>query len=131
MIRSTNWQLFKNSSEGTIDRDFDFESWVNNPKNIMWEEGSSIGLATYEYPGVYSLHWFYTVRGKEAMALAREMVNDLFTNHPARAVRGLTPVKNRAARLAARWLGMKSYGILTFPEGDHELFCMTKEEFYE
>jgi hypothetical protein len=132
MIRSKNHKLFEKMSEGVVDRAFDFEAWVNNPHNIMWEEDGSIGLATFEYPGMYSCHWFFKVRGKEAHDLARKMLDDLFSNE-AKIVRGLTSMepKYRAVRLAARRLGMKSYGVINCPEGDHELLCMTKEEFYE
>lgn len=131
MIRSYDPEIMRKATEGIVDKDFDFPSWTANEKNVMWDEDGSIGLATYEYPGVYSLHWFYRIRGRAAMDLARRMVDDLFTNYDAHSVRGLTPVKNRAARLAARWLGMKSYGVIMTTDGEHELFCMTKKEFYE
>jgi hypothetical protein len=107
------------------------EDWVQNLKNMMYVEGESVGLLTYEYPGLYTGHWFFKVRGREALNLAHRMVNELFTSTPTQCLRGLTPVKNKAARWAARQIGMKSYGILPFPNGDHELFCMTKDEFYE
>jgi hypothetical protein len=108
------------------------KTWVENPRNILWEEDGSVGLATYEYPGFYTLHWFFKVRGKEAHDLAVRMVDDLFTNHDAEAVRGITKTtpEFRGARLAARRLGMKSYGNFNFPLGEHELLCMTKKEFY-
>jgi hypothetical protein len=108
------------------------EVWLGNDKNVMLMVDGSIGLFTYEYPGVYSGHWFFKVHGRKALDLAKEMLDHFFTNYPAKALRGLTPVDKKAARWAARQIGMTSYGILSFPnDEDHELFCMTKEDFYE
>lgn len=113
-----------------IPQDFDFKGWLDNHNHVMYEEGGSVGLCTFEYTGLYTVHWYFKVRGREAINLGRKMLDDLFTNHGAEAVRGLTRIDIKAARWAARQLGMKSYGIVTYPEGEYELFCMTKDEFY-
>jgi len=133
MIRSFDPEVFKKAVKGLglFSESFDYEGWVKNTNNLMYEEDGSVGLLTYEYPGVYSGHWFFKVRGKEALDLAWRILNEVFTNHNAQAIRGLTKVSLPAARWAARRVGFKSYGFLTFPEGEHELFCMTKNDFYE
>lgn len=108
----------------------DADEWLSNPLNVMYDDDGSIGLCTYEYPGLFTVHWFFKVRGRTALNLARQMLGDLFENHGAEVVRGLTKVELKAARWAARQIGMKSYGILEYPGEDYELLCMTKNEFY-
>ncbi len=107
--------------------------WVENKSNVMMAEGNSVGLATYEYPGLYSVHWFFSSdhRGRKAINLAKEMVDYLFQECGAKALRGFTKIELKAARWAARQLGLKSYGVLEFPNGPCELFCITKEEYYK
>lgn len=110
---------------------FDVNDWLDPLNgNIMLVDGDNIGLATKEYPGVYTVHWFYKVRGREAIRLARKMLDHMFTKYGALAVRGVTKTDMKAARWASRQVGMRSYGFVQFKDGEHELFCMTKEEFY-
>ena len=99
----------------------------------MFVEGRSVGLATFEYPGVYTVHWFYTDehRGRKALDLAAEMIDALFTQSDAQTIRGITKANLKAARWACRQLGYTSHGLLTFSNGEHELFTMTKDQFYQ
>lgn len=134
ITRSLEPEVFR---EGTKDsRDcipdtMDFEGWINNHRNVMLVEDDNIGLASFEYPGLYNVHWFFgSARGREAIKLARRMLDHLFSNYDAKAIRGLTKANLKAARWASRQVGLTSYGIVHYPDGDHELFCMTKEEFY-
>ena len=109
--------------------EFDPVEWVHNLKNHMYEKEGSVALFTYEYPGVYSGHWFFKHRGKNALKLAKEILTEFFSCSDAQAIRGLTRVDIKPARWAARQIGMTSYGIITINEKDYELFCMTKKEF--
>jgi hypothetical protein len=108
-----------------------YEDWVGDINNFMLVEGDNVGLATYEYPGVYTVHWFFTARGREALKLAKRMLAVLFESSDARVVRGLTPVDLKAARWLAKQVGLTSHGVLTFADGKQcELMFVTKEEFY-
>jgi hypothetical protein len=110
--------------------DLSAEQWLSVPENIMYHEGDSVGLFTYEYPGVYSGHWFFSDhRGREALNLAKKFLGKLFSETPAQAIRGLTDANLRQARWAARQIGMTSYGMITINDKEYELFCMTKKEF--
>lgn len=134
MIRSFNPEDFRKAAEPypeILSPSFDFESWVGNTNNVMYvEEDGSVGLCTYEYPGLFTVHWYFKAKGREALNLAVRMLDDLFTNYGAKAVRGLTKVQLKAAKWAARKIGMKSYGVVKFPTGEYELLYMTKDEFY-
>lgn len=105
--------------------------WLMDTNNVMLVKDDNIGLATFDFPGMYTVHWFFKVRGREALNLAREMFKYMFDNHNAQVLRGLTPTNLKAARWASRQVGMKSYGEVTTSEGKpHELFIITKDEFF-
>ncbi len=110
---------------------FDVQAWLNNPRNVMLTDEEDVGLATFEYPGVYTVHWFYERRGRKAIDLAREMIGVMFNEYGANAIRGLTAMELKAARWLAKQVGCKSYGVLKFSDGPHELLLMTKQDFLE
>lgn len=128
-----DFELLKKVTECT--RDIcpisELEAWFINPKHHMFLAGEdNVGLATYEYPGMYTVHWYYTVRGREAIELAKRMIANLFENYGAQAVRGLIKDNMKASRWACRQVGLKSQGFMTFEDGDvNELFTATKSDF--
>lgn len=110
------------------------DGWVNNHNNYMYVSGDNVGLATLEYPGLYSLHWYFkSARGRQAINLARTMMDCLFKDSPAQAIRGLVKDVLKASRWGARQAGLTSMGFVKYPDysGEYELFCMTKEDFYK
>lgn len=109
----------------------DLKTWFETPENIMLTEGDSVGLGTLEYPGLYNVHWFYSVRGRKALNLGRAMIRFLIEHKDAKAVRGWIRTDLRASIWAARQIGFKSLGVFTDQKGEYELFCMTKDEFYK
>jgi hypothetical protein len=127
--RSFDDELLKQASfEFNGDR-FDYEGWIANRHNIMYVIGNNVGIATFDYPGCYTAHWFFKARGKEALDIAFAMYDDLFNQQGAEVVRGITPVNLRGARYLAKRIGFVSLGIETYPDGDHEIMCLTKDEF--
>jgi hypothetical protein len=116
----------------TYNEDFNYEGWVANKNHIMLVEDNNVGLLTHEYPGLYTAHWFFHVRGRDAIKLAQRMLYEGFKTYGVKAIRGLTRADLKAARWAVRQVGCKSYGMLTMENGeDYELFCTTAEEFYD
>jgi hypothetical protein len=114
----------------SVPANFDFEGWLANHRNIMYVVGDNVGLATYEYPGVYNAHWFFTARGKEALDIAFQMYDDLFNKQGAKAVRGITPVDLKGARYLAKRIGFISLGIIEeFSKGPSELMYLSREAF--
>lgn len=107
------------------------QEFLDNPRNLMLTEGDNVGLATFEYPGVYNTHWFFEVRGRKALDLGRAMLDYLFKNTDAKAVRGMIDTDLPASQWAARQIGWKSYGVMDTVTGEYELFCMTKDDFYK
>lgn len=104
--------------------------WLAVPGNLMYVSGRDVGLATFDYPGLYSVHWFYTdVKGKEAVKLAVDMLDDVFTNHGAKAVRGVIHMDNKPARFLAKHMGYERISIEEFADGPNEVILLTKENF--
>lgn len=107
-----------------------YVQWFNMPKNLMFVEDDNAGLATYEYYGVYNVHWYFTVRGREAIELAKRMIVNLFENYDAELIRGMIETKLKASRWACRQVGLTSHGIIVDPRfGEMEMFTATKDEF--
>lgn len=133
MIRSFDPEVMRKAFEPypEYNEGVDYEAWVNDENNIMFVEGDSVGLLTYNYPGVYTGHYFFKVHGKEAFDLCRRIVSRMIDKYGAKTFRGLTSVDNRKALTFNRRLGMKSHGIVPGNNGPVELFTMTAEEFKE
>lgn len=106
----------------------DCEEWVKDPNNVMLRDGDSTGIFAYEYPGLYTGHYFFRVKGRAAINLANEMLDWIF-DHGAEAIRGLTKTSNRPALWITRQLGFTSCGKVVTTNGEHEIFILTKENF--
>lgn len=112
--------------------DFSPEAWVANTNNCLFVERHNVGLATYEYEGLYNVHWFFDdAKGRDAIKLAKAMLKELFETTTARAVRGMTRVNLRGVRWLAKHVGMKSLGIVEMADGPNELMVMSREDFYK
>jgi hypothetical protein len=109
----------------------DDDAWVANTKNVMYEKGPDVGLATYDYPGLYTVHWFFKSKGKQALVSAAEMLNDLFTNYGAKAVRGVIHMDNKPSRFLAKYVGFEKISVEEFLDGPNELMLLYKDRFYQ
>jgi hypothetical protein len=106
------------------------KEWLEDTANIaLVDEKGNVALFEHNYPGVYTGHYFFSVRGKEALSLSKEILRIVFTDYNVKAIRGITPLKHLGARWMTKQLGFKSYGIVHTPNGPEELFVLTKEEW--
>lgn len=110
--------------------EFNYEGWVGNKNNIMFVEGDDVGFFTYEYPGVFSPHYFLTSRGKAAIDVTLRAFKKMYEEYDCQVLRGITKTSLRAACWMARQYGFTSYGIVDCLDGPHELFIMSKDEFF-
>lgn len=69
-------------------------------------------------PGVYQMHTaaLPSCRGKRAVKAGKQLLHEMFTQHGADMVWGMTPLDNKAARLFNRWVGGVSCGF-----GEHHV----------
>lgn len=111
----------------------DIEKILAKPENIMFLCGNDVGLAVYDYSGVYTVHWYYvSARGRKAIELGKAMIGRLFNNHGAQTLRALIRKELKASRWACRQLGFKSFGFLEFPNNDtNEILCLTRQGYYD
>ena len=100
----------------------DCSLFVNDERNIVLVDGQNIGVFVWRGPGVFEGHACFKARGKEAIQIGRAMLEQV----PAKMIWGLTPVSLRHVRYFNRKLGFKSGGIMSIPEGEHELFVLEK-----
>lgn len=134
MVRSFDPEAVANglaNYEKTVGDEFDPVVWLKDDRNVALQAGESFGIFQYEIPGVYTGHYFFSMRdrGKRAKALALEMLDEFFENYDVKVLRGLTPLQNRAARWMTRQLGFQSFGAVTTLAGPCELFIMTRDQF--
>lgn len=113
------------------DRMHGFElSWLDNEKNIaLSDEKGNVSLFEFNQDGLYTGHYFYHCRGKDAFDLAKSQLNEMFSNYDVRIIRGLTPVDNLGARWMSKKIGFTSYGIEDTFAGPCELFILTRQEW--
>lgn len=131
MIRETSPDALAEKMDPYADETAGFypREWILDDRHVALREGDSYGLFQQDLPGVYIGHYFFTVKGKEAMALARKMIDEIFSKHDCRLLIGLTPVEKRHAAWMTRQLGFKSYGKIEWDGKEVELFQMTKDEW--
>lgn len=110
---------------------FEAGPWLSDLSNIALTDGKgSFGLFTYEYPGVYSAHYFFKVSGKEALDLAMDMLTEMFVNRQAEAIRGLVPSERMDVRWMTRQLGFTSYGEVDTNVGPCIIYICSLDEFF-
>lgn len=129
MHRSYDFKLMKEASEEFNGPSFNYQGWLDNKNNVMLVDGDDVGLATFEYPGVYTVHWFFVSRGRQALRTAKLMLGHMFEVYDAKILRGLTPVNLKAARWLAKQAGLTSYGIVECLDGPHEIMCITRHDY--
>lgn len=88
--------------------DFDAETWLADPANFALRDGDDLGLAEAgsEWPGPLTIHTFYTSRGKQAMTVARTMIEHCIA-YGATELRGEIQVTRRHVITFARLLGFR------------------------
>jgi hypothetical protein len=107
----------------------DMEEWSNDPLNIYYMDNEDIALFNFEKTGLYSGHYFFSSRGKQAREKAKKIIKDFFLRSGATSIRGLTPVENKAARWMNRQLGFQSFGLVETEDKEWcELFILTRKD---
>ena len=122
------WKMLLPYAKSELTKDM-VKDWIETEGNLVLKEEDNVSLWTFEKKGLYSGHYYFTVRGKQAKELAKKMISEMFYSYSAEALMGLTPVEKKHARWMSRQLGFKSQGIIETPEGLCELFVLNKKDF--
>lgn len=107
----------------------DTRKWISLQDNIALTNGIDYAMFEKGSDGIYNGHYFFEVRGKEAVRVAKEMLEFAFTKVGIKAIRGLTPLSNLKARWMSRRLGFKGNGVVNTDAGPCELFILTQFEW--
>lgn len=104
----------------------DFSELLAEPLHVCLIEGESGAFFAWRGPGIYEVHLFFAVRGREALNLCRAMI-DHMRGLGAVLFWALIPIESRKVRLFARWMGWRSRGIMNTRGGLNELFVENGE----
>jgi hypothetical protein len=106
--------------------------WLSNPDNIvLMNDHGDLALFEKGIKDVYSGHYFFKSRGRQAINTGRDFLDELFnTCYNIDILMGLSPLDNLGARWMSRQLGFTSYGAVTYKDNkSYEMFIITKKEF--
>jgi len=109
----------------------DPQEWLDLPTNIaLTNDKGDVALFEIGFNNIYTGHYHFKSRGRQAINVAREFLDELFnTCYNIDILLGLTPITNLPARWLSRQVGFKSHGVVEGPKRHYEMFIITKREF--
>lgn len=109
------------------------EQWLNDDRNIaLTNDKEDLGLFQFDGDGLYTGHYFFNSRGKEAYKTGVAFLKEIFNDpYDVRVIRGITPHDKKGALWMNRKLGFKEYGDIDTCIGPCRLVLMTKPEWVE
>lgn len=111
----------------------DVVEWLSNPANIALEnDRGDLAIFEYGFPTrkLYSGHYFFKSRGRDALVAAREFLDEIFNScYNISVMIGMVPTEHLGARWLTRKVGFTSHGYENVHDKEYELFILTKEEF--
>ena len=104
--------------------------WLKDDNNIALTNSNN-DFALFEHiDGLYTGHYFFNSRGKEAVKAATDMLDEIFSDtYSVNVIRGLSPLQELGARWLNRKLGFTSHGVVQTKAGPCELVILTKQEW--
>lgn len=105
--------------------------WLDREGNVPVVIDEDVALFDDEGDSVYQIHVLFKSRGKGAVASAKESFRRMFEDYGADVIFGMVPDFRDDVKLLARWAGMKYVGKRETPEGQCELFVLSKEMWSE
>ncbi len=112
--------------------DLDVDMWLRDRNNLAFKtEDGSVAMFEWVRPGLFDGHYFFHVRGREAINLSRQIIQEVYENYGVKAIRGFTPVQHKAAIWMSKHLGFKPMAIVPTDIGDCVLFLMNLDEHFK
>ena len=107
------------------------QEWLDNPDNICLTDGEgNFTLYERQLPTVVIGHYFLKARGREALKLCHEFLEEIFTGpYGVFIIHGITPHDKRGALWMNKQLGFKSQETVDTIVGPCEMVRLTKEEW--
>jgi hypothetical protein len=95
---------------------------LSDERNICLFDARGGAMFAWRGPGIYEGHSFFRVRGRDAIRVGREIMDEM--RQRADLIWGATRLELKAARWFNRQMGFQSLGEIDTPEGRCELFEM-------
>lgn len=107
------------------------QEWLDNKDNVLLvNDNGDAALFERGIAGVYSGHYLFKSRGKEAIKAGKAFLDEIFNSgYNIQVITGFTPITKQGARWMSRRLGFKSYGVQYVNDKPYEMFILTKKEF--
>ena len=103
-------------------------TFILDHDNIVLTNGKDYAVFEFTTFGTYTGHYFFKSRGRAAIEVGKQFLNELFNEHGACLVIGFTPCEYKAAKWMNRQLGFKPGSLVETPEGTCQLYTLTKEQ---
>lgn len=100
----------------------DFSEVLAEPLHVCLIDGSSGAIFMWRGPGIYEVHVFFEVRGREALDLGAAMLARMESDHGGRLFWAMVPDDDRKVKMFTRLMGWKSLGVRDMRHGPNELF---------
>ncbi len=101
-------------------------SFILDHDNIILKNGNDYAVFEFTTFGTYTGHYFFKSRGRKAIEVGKQFLEELFNEHNAALVIGFTPVEHKAAKWMNRQLGFKAGPIVDTAEGPCQMFTLLK-----
>jgi len=121
--------LVKDANLTTLN-DFSIRRWLDDGLNLALMSSNG-DCALFEYLGnnVYSGHYLFGTRGKEALESAKDFLKVMFYGYLTHVIVGFVPIEKKHVHLFSRWLGFKDEGETDTLFGKNRLFTLTRKDF--
>lgn len=112
-------------------KDFNPFNWLMDDRNICLTDGKD-SLTLFEYDdGIYNGHYFYKLRGKEAVSFSKECLKSAFDDYGIVCLRGYTPKSNKGALWLSRHLGFVPSGVIFIEGEENQIWLMDRMGYTE
>jgi hypothetical protein len=113
---------------------FEESDWMKHKENVCLQTEDGLNFALFERHESLSTvvfgHYFLTARGKEALAVCKGFLREIFTGpYNIEIIQGITPCRKRGALWMNKQLKFASQGILETTAGRCELVALTKHDW--
>lgn len=111
-----------------LNRGLSGRDWLDTKGNVpVIIGGGDVALFDAEGDKIYQVHFLFVSRGRAAIAAAKESFRIMFERYGAELIFGMVPTFRRDVALIARWAGGKFVGKRETPEGDCDLYVLSKD----
>ena len=99
-------------------------SFILDEDNVVLRDGLDYAVFEYTTFGVYTGHYFFSSRGREAIDVGEKFLAEI-KELGAKLIIGYTPVDNKPAKFMNRKLGFSYVSTIDTSEGPHEMYIRT------